>query len=311
MVSAATIAHAIENNGEVELLPAWEDGAKSAYEIIQRRQNLLDGKPMLDISSRTDLTVEFFKAGDGGYYLNWKTGKTVFDDPTLSEVPDVRRLGELVQQFTIQLELDDHCNIERIKNWKALQSRLFEIIEDIAQSMRNRGCSDEQINVVINEYRQAYATEGQINAFRAREPQIFLQALGKSYSLSTKNESSGFLPNPFGGEPFPTVCAYSLRNSPDERQTYDVVCTQSFEPEATERILKAMITQLGTEEERRNDEQALAPLKNFLIEDRAEYKVDASTRAVLSMKYVRRSRAGRLSRVDILAIKPRKAAKQQ
>jgi hypothetical protein len=126
---------------------------------------------------------------------------------------------------------------------------------------------------------------------------MFFLVLGGSYDLEA-NEYEDRLPNPFGGEAFPSKAAFRLLGTRPSENLAVVEWTQKLDPVATRRIMDVIIRNLASRSGGNAPDQEM--LKDFAIDDLATALVDLDSGWPDSVIHRRTSRTGGASQTDTI-----------
>lgn len=259
----------------VDLPLRWKTGDKLRYEIVKTRKRSRDDRIALDVTTRTDLDVEVLRADKDGYLIAWTQGETRFDDPRQAANPMVRQMTNLVKGLQTVLEVDSGAVIVGVQNWKELKATVAKTLVTVTEELKNAGLDAEMIGKVKAQVASMFATREQIEAMCTREAQMFFLVLGGSYSASEPTEYEDRLPNPFGGEPFPSRAAFALKQVDRESQRAVITWTQTLDPDATRRIIEKSLKDLAARVG--GPAPQGEPIKSLAIDDAAESAVDLET----------------------------------
>lgn len=301
--AVALPAYATETDSEIHIFPFWEKGDKIDYQIIKKRRRVENGQITHDGGSSTNLTVEVIASTDVGYEISWTMGKTILDDPKLAQNPIVRQMSELMNGFSLLLKVDEVATLQGATNWQDLKSIGLELLKPCIEELHRGGMPQNQTDLVKQQLEDMFATKEKIEQLCLKEPLMFFLPLGRSYSLTNRIEYQDKLPNPFGGEPFPAVGFFSLRNHDDKKNIAKVIWQQTFDAEAAKKILDESFKRMATKLGKSTDKLDLP--KIYSIEDKAEYSIDTSSGWILYMKHSRITNMGNGSQEDTLIIKRR------
>lgn len=272
------------------------------YEIVKTRKRVQNAQTIVDSTSRTDLMIRVVAEEPDGYLLTWRFGATEFDDSQQADNPLVRAVSGLLKDFSLEIEVDQEATVTGLKNWKQLQEKVASAIKAIDAELQKGGMPPQQVAQVQQQIKGLIASKESIRTFCLNEPTMFLLPVGRSYSSSEPIRYEDRLPNPFGGEPFPTVAEFSLEEVDEESGLVEIKWTQQFDTEAANRILKTTLSELAVKTGR--DPQELQHLQQFDVQDEATYFIDQATGWVARMRHERTVKTGEMVLTDTMKIAP-------
>ena len=275
----------------IDLPTDWQEGDKLRYTLVKSRKRTRGSDTVFDNSSSTDIDIEILETSPAGYLVGWTTGK-----PTVSgnsNDPLVQQVLNLFSDVQMRLMLDNSISIVGIQNWQEVQSRSVELVEILAK--RTEESVGSQAAAGVRQTASMFSSERQVMNLCARDAQMFFLILGGTYEVAP-NEYEDRLPNPYGGEPFPSKAAFRLLGiQPDKNQAV-VQWTQTLDPVATRRIMEVIVRDMTSRMGANAPDQQI--LKDFAIDDEATAYVDLETGWPATVKHQRTSRTGGATQVD-------------
>lgn len=272
----------------VEVLPRWKTGEKAHYEMIKARRKTQGQQVVLNTTTRTDLDIEVLGTDDDGSVLAWTLGATRFDDPKQADNPLVRLMSELLKGQRIVLELDSQAAISGVRNWNELKESSANRMQAIVAELNTAGFDQATIAKLQTQVASMFATKQQVEQVCTREAQMFFMALGIEVAPSEPLEYADSLPNPLGGEPFPSRAQFALKAVDRASDRASVTWTQTVPPDDARRIMEATLRNLAARLGRPvPDEERLRSLS---IEDSAEFVLEMSTGWIDRFTHVRTTR---------------------
>ncbi len=246
ILSLTTVfTHADNKDSTVDLTPQWKKGDILQYTMIRTRLKSQAETTISKSKSTTPVNIEIIEADDNGYLLSWTMGETVFEDLKQASDPLVRMMINITKDFNILLKLDRYATITQVKNWKDLQKASFDTIQTLARSMKDAGMDNATIETIRKQLESMCATREQIEQLCTREPQMFFLTLGRSYPLSTSIDYQDRLPNPFGGDPFPSRASFILEKVDAGSDIAVVTWKQEIDPVAGAQVLEKTLRELA------------------------------------------------------------------
>lgn len=279
-----------QSNKPTEVLPNWETGQKTRYEIVKTRKKTQGELVTLNMTARTGLEIEVLEVNDEGYTLAWTFGETEYDDPKFREDPLVKQMSNLLKGHRIILELDPQAIILGVENWKEIQGSTEEMIEVLTKSLEAEGLNKTKIEKLGQQVASMFATKQQITELCTREAQIMFMAIGVELVPSQPLAFEDKLPNPFGGEPFPTRAAFTLKENDADSDETTIKWRQTLVPDDARRIMEATLKTLA--ERIGGPVPDADQLLKFSVEDQAQFVFEKSTGWIHSATHKRSTRAG-------------------
>lgn len=293
-VAASPSARAEEKT--VEVLPRWRKSERVFYEVATSRKRVQGGKVATGASARTDVEIAVLEAGENGFVVEWTAGATRYDDPGKSADPIAKFAADLLAGARIVLELDREASVRDVRNWKELKAGSVAAWDAMTERMKAEGRDAAMVDKIRAQAATLFSTKPQVVSHCTRQPQLFFLALGVEFVDGAPVEYEDKLPNPFGGEAFPSKAKFELTAVDRNEGVARVLWTQTIPPAEAARIMGKTIDELARRLGKPPpDAEAL---KSFTIEDRAEYALDLSTGWPRSVSYRRTTRTGDESQED-------------
>jgi hypothetical protein len=279
---------AAEAAGSLEVRPRWETGETARYEMIKTRRKTQGSQVVLNATTRTDIDMEVLGKDDDGYVVAWTLGATRFDDPQQADNPLVKVMSSLLEGQRIVLELDAEAAIIGVRNWNELKDSSANRMQAIVAELNTAGLDQATIAKLQRQVASMFATKQQVEQMCTREAQMFFMALGIAVAPSEPLEYADSLPNPLGGEPFPSRAQFNLKAVDRASDRATITWTQTVPPDDARRIVEATLRNLATRLGRPvPDEERLRSLS---IEDSAEFVLEMSTGWIDRFTHVRTTR---------------------
>jgi hypothetical protein len=284
----------------IELLPHWKKGEKLRYEVVKSRQKIQGDKVTAKTSARTDLEIEVLDAGRDGFVLAWTWGETRFDDPAQARNPVLSKLANLAKGTRIVLELDSRARIQGVRNWKELKASSTKFLDTLVDELKAAGIDPATVAKLRTQVASTFATKEQIEQFGTREAQLLFMALGRELKGDKPVEFEDKLPNPFGGESFPSHARFALKGVDRKRGVATVSWTQALVPEDARRIMEKTLKEMGS----RLGKPAPGGdiFKSLTIEDTAEFTIELSSGWVQAFTHKRKTKMDGTSGEDAITV---------
>lgn len=282
----------------VEILPHWQKGDSFDLTITRAREKSGDGQSTVSGTTRTHFTIEVLRSDDKGYLVGWTAGETTFEAPVPSE-SFLRQVVGLMKGMQIVLQLDERGTIRGVQNWKELRSETLKVMDALLAKIPDsqKGSSDHTLMSNLRaQWETMFATKEQVEQLCTRDARMYFMALGRRYVLSKPYEYSDLLPNPLGGEPFPTRARIILKAFDQPSRQAVLSWNQMTDPKQAARILESMIKDLAVRRGKKSPEGAFA--KTISMEDKADIAMDAGTGWVSRLTLTRSVNLGTRSQTD-------------
>jgi hypothetical protein len=297
----AQMASAIASE-DLELLPKWKVNDVWKYEMRKSRQRIKAGKTILDVSTRAGVKVEILQADEKGYILGWTQGETTFDNPEHAKNPLVKAMVDLAKDYRIELIVDKEGSLEGVKNWKEVQKKSFEILDLLTVEMTKSGVPKATVDSLRKMVEPLASSEESIVTFFVREPAVLLIPLGHVYSPGKSIPYLDEMPNPFGGESFPTKSEIKLERI-DAKTGHAVIRQkQTLDPAHVTRILEKTMKDLGKKLGKPFPPDQELP--EFSVLDETEFVVESKTGRLVSGSHVRVTKTAGLVQRETIVLKP-------
>jgi hypothetical protein len=296
--SAMTIAPAAADDppGPVQILPRWKKGDRLAFEMVKTKVKSQGGKVVQKGVARTPVRIEVTEATKTGFLVRWTHGETRLDDPAQDNNPVVRKMANLVNGVHAVFRFDADGTLEGIENWKEVKEVTGKIADTLAGELRRAGMDAATVEKIIGQAKAMLETREQIEQFCFKEAHIFFAVLGDTYTPGKPGEYQDELPNPLGGEPFPTRVTRTLKGFDKATGRAVIALKQSIDPKAAARImdktLKDLAAKLG------KPAPGGEAMREFRIADAAEFTIDAGTGWIIHLTHTRTATTGTISQEE-------------
>ena len=270
----------------MRLQPRWKEGEKRRFELVKSRRKSGVGAAKLDGTSRTDLEIEVLEVLPDGFTVAWTLGETTFDDPAHAKEPLVQAITGMTKGLRTVLELDAQASIRGVRNWTDLRDTCSRFLERFATEMKAKGVDPAVLQGVQAQVAPLFSSKDGIKQLLTRDAQLFYAVVGLELDRGEPHEYEDKLPNPFGGEAFPSKGRFELEDVDEQGGLAKVTWTQTMDPAATGRILEKTIRDLAKSVGK--NAPAGQQLKKLDIQDRGKFTVEVSTGWVRVLEYTRR-----------------------
>ncbi len=288
----------------VEILPRWKKGDSFAFAltITRAREKSVDGRSTVSGKTRTHFTIEVLRADDNGYLVGWTAGDTTFEASLPSET-FLRQVVDVMKGKQIVLQVDDHGTITGVQNWKELQSETLKAMDAIlakASDSHKGGTNQTLLSNLRAQWETMFATKEQVEQLCTRDARIYFMALGRKYALNEPHEYNDLLPNPIGGDPFPTRARIILKAFDQQSGQAVLSWSQTTDPKQAARIWESMIKDLASRRGKKSPEGEFA--RTIFMEDKADIVVDVRTGWVNRLTLTQSVNLGTRSQIDTTTI---------
>ena len=286
----------------IEVLPHWKKGETVRLEITRARVKSADGKSTITGKTHTDFTIEVLSAKDDGYLVGWTAGKTRFDSPSQAEHSFLGQVVNLMNGLQIILEIDSHGAIRGVQNWKGLKATALKSLDALTatEDLQKEKPDKALMSNLRAQWESMLGTKAQVEELCTREAQIYFMVLGREYAYNNPYEYEDLLPNPLGGEAFPTHARMALKTFDKQAGQAVITWSQIADPKQVARILESMMKAMSA----RLGEKPLDGEfpKAISMEDHAEIVVDVATGWVRTLTHTRSVNFGTRAQVDATSI---------
>jgi hypothetical protein len=293
-----------DSNGvlSLEIMPNWEVGEVRQLELTSESIDSEPGVNQQSITSRTPVELVVDTEDEDGYVLHWTNGETQVDSHLAETDPLAQALLDLATGSTVEYETDDLGVLGGVRNWEALAATMQQALDLTIDLLAEAGMSQLEIRQIEDSIRPMFSSKEQIEAFSTEEIQLYHLGYGWGpLELASPVAFDAFLPNPFGGEPFPSSGQLELVEVNEESGEAVLQWTQTLDPEAAREILMAWLTDIATNAG--NDPPTESDLPDpFTIEDRADIYIDLDSGWLRTVEYSRKIVSGPVVREEITRI---------
>lgn len=286
----------------VEILPHWKRGDSFDLIMTRARNKSVDGRSTLSGKTRARVTIDVLRADDKGYLVGWTAGETTFEDPAPSE-SFLRQVVGLMKGMQIILQLDERGTIRGVQNWKELRSETLKVMDALLAKTPDsqKGSTDQPLMSNLRaQWETIFTTKEQVEQLCTRDARVYFMALGRRYVINEPYEYNDLLPNPLGGDPFPTRARIILKTFDRRSGQAGLSWNQTTDPEQAARILEPMIKDLAARRGKKSPEGAFA--KTISMEDTADIVVDVRTGWVNRLALTRSVNLGTRTQADFTSI---------
>ena len=286
----------------IKVLPHWKQGDRVHLEIARARVKSADGTSTITGKTHTDFTIEVLSANDDGYLVGWTAGKTKFDSPSQAEHSFLGEVVNLMNGLQIILEIDSHGAIRGVQNWKGLKATALKSLEALAttEDLQKEKPDKARMSSLRAQWESMLGTKAQVEELCTREAQIYFMVLGREYTHNNPYEYEDLLPNPLGGEAFPTHARMALKTFDKQAGQAVITWSQIADPKQVARILESKMKEMSARLGKKPLEGEFP--KAISMQDHAEIVVDVATGWVKTLAHARSVNFGTRAQVDTTSI---------
>jgi len=202
----------------------------------------------------------------------------------------------------IILEIDSHGAIRGVRNWKELRAKALKALDALATTEGSQKKKPDKalMSGLRAQWESMLGTKKQVEELCTREAKVYFMVLGREYSDKEAYEYEDLLPNPLGGDAFPTHARMALKTF--DRQAGRAVITwdQTADPKHAARILESMVKEMNTRLRKKPLDGEFP--KAISMDDNAEIVVDVDTGWVRTFTHARSVNFGDRAQVDATSI---------
>ncbi len=286
----------------IEIIPHWMKGDSFTLTIARAREKSVGGQSIVSGKTRTHFTIEVLRADDTGYSVGWTAGDTTFETSLPSET-FLRQIVDLMKGKQIVLQVDARGTITGVQNWKELRSETLKALDALLAKTpdSHNGSADQTLLSNLRaQWETMFATKEQVEQLCTRDARIYFMIFGRRYVLNEPHEYDDLLPNPIGGDPFPTKARIILQAFNQQSGQATLSWNQKTNPKQTARILESMLKDLAARRGKRSPETESTT--TLSMEDNADITVDVRTGWVNRLILTRSINLGTRAQTDITSI---------
>jgi len=220
---------------DIRLGARWKQGERRQLELVhtfdRKRNGVVMGRGR--ITRRAELEV--LAASQSGFVVRWSFADAKADQP-LADLP-VAEWPLLLTGIQVEVEADRAGDFNGIRNWQEVGPQAQQASERLMAANPAIKAADR-----TEHRRMVQAMFGQkrsMEAFFAKEIRLCTFMLGWYIAPGKPERYPDSLPNPFGGEPFPSRATLLLRAYDKGTGRADLRWWQNLDTEEAARILRA------------------------------------------------------------------------
>jgi hypothetical protein len=211
-------------------------------------------------------------------------------------------LMSLGNGVTVAYVTDDLGAPTAIKNWEEIAQLMQESLNLMLDFLNEAGMSEPELQQVHSSVAPMFSTREQVENFASEQIQLYHLVYGwGSLEVEKLLIYDALLPNPFGGDPFPSIGQIELVDVDSDSGQALVAWSQTFDPDAARQVLLDSMTDLALSTGSEPPTESDLP-DPFAIEDQAQIEFDMGTGWVQKMVYSRTITIGPTMREEITEI---------
>lgn len=276
-VIALVAAASAEEPRKVQLPHDWNVGTRYHVEHVGVREEFAlepGARASAASTTTTPIDVEVVARRAEGYTLRWTYGRPRSDAPASMPAEYADGMLGLVEGLRVEFETDASGSITRLANRAAVEAHFTERSRALLADLRSRPAADEarlaHLATTLTSLRGDTLEAAYTNPARS-----FYLASGAALVPGERASWEDLLPNPFGGQPLPSVASIVLRDVDAAARTARVEWRRTIDPTKAGPILERSLR-----ERARRAGQELpgeASLTFDAIEDAATWTYDLAT----------------------------------
>ncbi len=247
LLSVLLLAADAPGPAPVAIRAAWKKGDKIDLVIEKRKED--SRKPeSARIAFRMEARIEVLEKDETGYLLQWTYGKSDIEAPHLTKemkeflLKSLAPVLSIMEGLAMRIRTDADGSPTGLENIDEMQKKMREAMEVLLREQKKgAGEKPETMQKILDEILKPETLETII----LKEPTAFLAAAGCSFTDGKANEGDVELPNPFGGEPIPSRCTVTLKESLPEEAKAVVEIRQVPHPEKASAIIAASLNEMA------------------------------------------------------------------
>lgn len=219
----------------VDLPVVREVGERHRLELIKENEKYVNDERKQAVRSRTVIDVEVVRKLAQGFLIRWTFGKTALESGATVE-PWVRDLANRNEGLRLDLRTDASGAVEGLENRDAVVAHGRSMFETLMATIKEKGLPkgiEDQIRGAMAPVMNPVSVE----AATLSEPTLLYFPSGGSYRLRTAQPYADLLPNPLGGEPFPSRAQFRLASVDRGENTAVIDWQQTIDPDKAGPIL--------------------------------------------------------------------------
>jgi hypothetical protein len=252
------------------------------------------------ISSRTIIDITVIDKTDEYYVIEWEYGETTFDNEEAANNPLVAMVLGLTMGMRLEYETDQFGSFIRLRNWEEVQQNMQMVFEALIQTLQEYGFDEDMITLIRDTVEPMVSGEQAISQ-TLKEVHLYHLPFGLNYEIDKPITYSDLLPNPFGGDSFPSEGVLLLESYDPEVDEAVVSWKQTLDPVKAKEILLQTLSDIAVSMGGSPISESELP-EPFSILDSCDYVIDSATMWIIDLTCQREAVIGEQSQTEITAI---------
>lgn len=220
----------------VELPVVREVGERHRLELLKEKEQFVNDERKQEVSSRTLIDVEVVRKLAKGFVIRWTFGKTTLAGAAAAD-PLIRDLANRTEGLRLDLRTDASGAVEGLDNPDAVVAYGRRMFEALMATFKAKGLP-KGIETQLRGAMAPAMNPTTVEAATLSEPKLLYFPSGGAYRLGAVQPYADLLPNPLGGEPFPSQAHFRLASVDRGENTAVIDWQQTIDPDKAGPILR-------------------------------------------------------------------------
>ena len=277
---------------EVALPADWQVGETLRIEILKERVDVAGGKETAGPKSRSVVQAEVQARNETGYVFVWTYKEGWLDDVSGGALP-IARLKEAAGDLRLVMQTDAAGVPQALLNLDEAVGAVKRMVDGFVKA-DGAPLSPDQTLVL-----EMLTSRDIVQSLLLRTPQVFYFICGAPLTLGETFEYNDLVPNPFGGQPFPSKGSILLQEVRTERNEAVIAWRNEIDREKGKAAIAEIVRRLMPDAAKLPE----AERPTLEIRDQATYTIDTKTGWPRSVEWSRTVTAASQVRIDRYSIK--------
>ncbi len=292
--SAAAAAQPEPEPAVVELPTDWKVGETLRLEVVKERIDAAGGKETPAGTSRSILEARVKARNRQGYVFVWTYSAGWLDEVAQGRLPvSTERLQEVAGDLSLVMQTDETGVPQRLLNRDEAVAVFKRVLDELF-----KGKQGEPPAPAVSEVVAMMTKPEVVESLLLRSAQVFYFVCGAALAVGETVEYADALPNPFGGDPFPSKGSFLLQEHRPERDEAVIAWQQEIDREKASAAIAAILRRLMPD-----GGPTDAEMPTLDIRDRATYTMDTKTGWPRAVEWSRTIAAADRVRTDRMTMK--------
>lgn len=258
----------------------WRVGTRYHVEHTRTREAFRDGTEPVTSFTTTPVDVEVVARRSDGYTVRWTYGKPNAGTPAGVSAALSEAVVGLVNGLVTDMTTDATGSIVGLADPAAVERHFADASRRAIASLRaSGGATDDQLNAIVATTSRMKGEA--LSAAYLPAPKAFYMPSGAALVPGVRRTYEDRLPNPFGGDPLPSIASLELRDVKPDTRRATIEWRHTIDPARAGPILEASIRAFAKKSGQ--ELPAGAALSFDAIEDAATYVYDLDTGVPISV----------------------------